>query len=482
MTTHARSTWRGVGTPAAARHAVLLACASALALGLSPEPAAAAPPAKLVVRTVSQADSLLGTPASAARDKALTEWSRLAAPEDLAWLFRRPAGSFGGVEVALLDAALARTGPERAERRQRWLARRAIVAPRTLKKGEAPLPSLAALRPDASVFTVGSLLPDSGEYASYTRAVRAALVEGLRHGRPAGARALTLDTLGTGDSDPARLAEGFARLSARCDVVVGELLSVPTLSLATAASAAGVVVVSPTATDERIGGMGPRVFAVGPGPRERARTLADAVLGREPAIVAITGAATSVQGALANAFAAEVTARGGRIVRREPARTQDREATQQAIAIKSSGATVLFWDGPSRDAEALLRALASQGVSLRLCGAPTLAPEAMRANVRPLLEGVVWVAEDWRLPEPERSHLDSLARATGSRAGSLWTRAYLAGRAIATAVDRGARTPGEVADQLRGRAASGTLDPALSGTTLPVFTVRSGRTVELPQP
>ncbi len=483
MSTPARSPRSDAGPAAAiARPAIAVACAAGLALVAALAAPAAAAPAKLEVRSATTADSLLGTPASAARDKAITAWAARASSDDLAWLLRRPLGTLGAVEVPLLDAALARTGAERTERRQRWLARRAVVVPRTLKKGEVALPALTALRPDASVFTVGSLLPDSGDYAGYTRAVRAALAEGLRHGRPAGARVLALDTLGTGDSDPARLAAGYAKLAPRCDVIVGELLSVPTLSLATAAHAAGVVVVSPTATDERIGGLGPRVFVVGPGPRERAHALAEAVLGRDATSVAITGSATAVHGAFADAFAVEVTARGGRVVRREPARTAASEAKQQAVSLKASGATVLFWDGPARDAETMLRALAGEGASLRLCGGPALAPDGMRTAARPLLEGVAWVAEDWRLPEPIRAHLDSLARASGGRPGSLWTRGYLAGHAIAAAVDRGARTPGELAELLRGRSPAGTLDPAIAATSLPVFIVKNGRPQEFAPP
>ena len=464
-----------IARPAAAR-----ACAATLALTVVLVASTAAAPPKPVVRSAVTADSLLGTPPGPTRDKAIAEWAAKASSDDLAWLLRRPAGALGVVELTLLDAALklTGTGADRAERRQRWLARRAMVAPRVLKKGEQPLPALAALRPDASVFTVGSLLPDSGEYAGYTRSVRTALAEGLRHARSAGAYALKLDTLGTGDSDPSRLAEGFARLAPRCDVIVGELLSVPTLSLATAANASGIVVVSPTATDERIGGMAPRVFAVGPGPRERARTLADAVIGRDAASVAILGSSAAVQGAFAGAFAAEVTARGGRVVRREAARTSSSDAAQQAVSLKASGATVLFWDGPARDAETLLRALAAEGVSLRFCGSPTLSPDGMRPTARMLLEGVTWVAEDWRLPEPVRARLDSLARAGGARPGSLWTRGYLAGRAIAAAVDRGARTSGEVAEFLRTRSIGGTLDPSISSATLPVFVVRNGKAVE----
>jgi ABC-type branched-subunit amino acid transport system substrate-binding protein len=197
---------------------------------------------------------------------------------------------------------------------------------------------------------------------------------------------LKLDTLGTGDSDPARLAEGYARLASRCDVIVGELLSVPTLSLATAANAMGVVVVSPTATDERIGGMGPLMFAVGPGPRERGPRTGRCRAGSRDRERGHQWLGDRRAGRVRRC----VRGRSGRTRWPHRAarglRTQAGELAQQTAALKASGASVLFWDGPARDAEGLLRALAGEGASLRLCGGPTLSPDGMRANVRPLLE------------------------------------------------------------------------------------------------
>ena len=83
-----------------------------------------------------------------------------------------------------------------------------------------------------------------------------------------------------------------------------------------------------------------------------------------------------------------------------------------------------------------------------------------------------------RSRERERAYVDSLGRASGNRPGSLWIRGYLAGRAISAAVDRGARTPGEMAVLLRGNGPAGTLDPTITGTKLPVYVVRGGKAVE----
>ena len=460
-----------------------LACAVALSGLLSlVTPAGAAPPPRVSTpRTLAEADSLVGTVPSPARDKALVEWAKHATLNDLAWMLDRGPLHLGSAESPMLDVAFAATPSSRPALRQRWLARRALRDAKPPKKGEVPTPDLAALRPDASVFRLAVILPDEGEYAEYGRAVRAALAAGLAFDRPAGARPLTLDTLGTADGDPARVAAAFDSAAARSDVIVGELLSQPTLSLATAATATGMTLVSPTATDERIGRVGSRVFQVGPGPEARAHALADVVLGHDPHTVAVVGSAAGIHGAFADAFVAEVTMRGGKLARREPARTGGAEVPQQAQSLKASGADVLFWDGPSRDIEALVRALATEGAALRVCGGPTLAPDGLRPSVRPLLEGVSWVAEDWRLDARAKGYVDSVASVAHSRPGSLWTRGFLAGRAIAGAIDSGARCAPEVAAMLRHHdptlADAGALECERLGALLPVFVVRGGKVV-----
>jgi ABC-type branched-subunit amino acid transport system substrate-binding protein len=383
-------------------------------------------------------------------------------------------------EVPLLDLAFVATPSSRPALRQRWLARLAVRTAKAPKRGEPPPPDLTALRPEASVFRLAVILPDEGEYAEYGRAVRAALAAGLAFDRPARALPLTLDTLGSADGDPRFVAAAFDSAAKHSDIIVGELLSQPTLSLATAANTAGLTLVSPTATDDRIGSVGKRTFQVGPVAAARARALADIVLGHDAHTIAVVGSAAGIHGAFADAFVAEVTTRGGHVARREVART-GADVTAQAQGLKASGADVLFWDGATRDIETLVRALATEGAALRVCGGPTLAPDAMRASVRPLLEGVTWVAEEWKLEPRARAFVDSAAAVAGSRPGSLWLRGFLAGRAIATAIDAGARCAPEVADQLRNHdatlAAAGALECERFGAALPVFVVQRGKVV-----
>ena len=290
-----------------------------------------------------------------------------------------------------------------------------------------------------------------------------------------------MDTLGTGESDPARVAAALEQVAATDEVIVGELLSGPSLSLATATRLAGLVLVSPTATDERILRVGPRVFQLGPGVDARVHALAEVVLGSEAHSVAIAGSASGVHGAFAAAFVRETEARGGKVLRRDVAPSSASDVTLFAASLKSSGVDVLMWDGSSRDAETLVRALATAGAAIRVCGGPALDPEGMRASARTLFEGVAWVDDDWRLPEETHARLDSLAAATGTRAGSLWARGFLAGRRIAAAVDAGALTAGEIADAWHpgGAAADigGFLDLSSEGATFQVYVVRGGKSV-----
>jgi ABC-type branched-subunit amino acid transport system substrate-binding protein len=452
---------------------VLAACA---VLALAAAPALAAP--KRSPLTAAEAELWLTAPGNSRdRERTIAEWAKGAPLDDLLWMLRLPSTTLAGAEASIVDAALQQAPPERDQLRQRLLARRALAAGRPARRTEPPLPRLDQLRPWASVWHLAAILPNKGEYAAYASAVRVAIAEGLSYERPPGAHPIELDTLATGDSDPSLVAEAFEKARRNSDVIVGELLSSPTIALATAVRATGQVLVSPTATDERIGRVGPHVVQVGPGARARAQMLADVVLGGAPHVVVICGSASGIRSAFADAFAAEVTDRGGRIARREALRTSSGEIATQARAFKESGANILFWDGPPRSAEALLQALASQGASVRLCGGPALAPEGMRPAAQALLEGVAWVGEDWQLPIPVRVRLDSLAAASGLRSGAFWTQGWLAGRAIALAIDRGARSAEEVTRELRAPEAGGLASARILGASLPVFVMSGGRPV-----
>jgi len=154
-------------------------------------------------------------------------------------------------------------------------------------------------------------------------------------------------------------------------------------------------------------------------------------------------------------------------------------------ALQERSVELLFWDGEARDAETLLRQLAQEKLSVAVCGGAELDPERHHAQSRMLLEGVLFVGEDWVLSAGSRAALDSAARATGEeRANRLHTRGYLAARLIASAVEGGALCPEELGAALATRVGAdpylrshGFLDWSPAEATLPVYAVTRGRAV-----
>jgi ABC-type branched-subunit amino acid transport system substrate-binding protein len=462
------------------------ACAPALLLAALvlalPTPAASKsdPP----VRDKEAADRIASWQGAPNRETRLATWARGASLDDLLWLLRHGPEDLGGAEAPLVDAALRLTPPSRADLRRRLMARHWLADPAAARKAGREVGEPDLMRCRASVYNLAALLPDRGDYASYAASVRGGIEAGLAWGRPNGMPAPTLAFRGTGDGDPSRGAAVLDSVSYSCGVIVGDLLSVPTIALAAGARALGLPLVSTTATDENIGRIGPATFQIGPANALRGDRLARAMVRREGTKVVVLTSSSVAHSALVEGFTAEAESLGANIVRRDTYTPGTTDFHNVSRGLKMFAADVLFWDGDSREADALLRQLAADGISVRPCGGTALALDQFHGAARPLLEGVTWVADDWRLPAPAQAMLDSLAQARGDKAGPLWVRGFLAGRRIADAVDAGARTPSELAARLRHAHASlrawGFLDCGLDGATLPVFTVARGRTVDAP--
>jgi ABC-type branched-subunit amino acid transport system substrate-binding protein len=473
------------------RRAVAGALAAMLALTLAvPVPASAAraprkgkiAAARLDLRA---ADTLLvGRPA---RAKELESWIMGAELADLMWLLRRPAAELGVSEPLLAAAALTRASGERAALRARLAARLGTDSKgrRPGVRGSAPAPASDFARPRASVFRVGALLPDSGDYADYARAVAIGIDAGLQSVPAPGGRAIEFDYWATGDENPARVAAVLEAASWRNGLLVGELLSVPTLAVATAARLVELPLISPTATDEAIGTIGAAIFQVGPSGWSRGERLARALIDRPGLRVGALTSGSPGRSAFAGGFLAAAESLGA--IRAWQAGYNPGTAFREEVrALQTNKVDVLLWDGEPREAEALLREMSRQKAAVRLCGGEGLAPERLHAEARLLLEGVRYVAEEWRLSAAEQALLDSAVTARGDGATTpLHARGWLAGRAIAEVVASGALCPEEVAAALAARcgpppwlSAHRFLDASRHGATLPLFTVLRGKAVE----
>jgi ABC-type branched-subunit amino acid transport system substrate-binding protein len=444
----------------------------------------AAPPLDL-----AGADALAASRGGSSGDL-LGRWASKASLAEILYVLRRSSSELGESEGPLIEAALEKTGGDRRALRSRLVTRLAMVSPKQVKKqidvlawGGGP-----PARPRASVFRIAALLPGSGAYESYGRAVRLGLQYALAEARSGGEPPIELRYWPTGDDDSGRIAAALDSALESSGVIVGELLSVPTLSLATGARIARAVLVSPTATDESVGAVGPGVFQIGPSAARRASALARACKEGAPRGIGVLHSTESGHRGLGERFAAAAESLGLPVTWRDTYAPGAEDFRAAIRAMTAQRVDVLFWDGDSREADALLRQLAQQRIAVRLCGGEELSPEQYHAETRAMLEGARHVAEDWQVPTRTMARLDSVARAAGEeRAGPLHVRGYITGRFIAAAVRQGALCPEELAAALASRIeresggpALRFLDCAAEGAILPVYTVSHGRSVAGP--
>jgi hypothetical protein len=239
--------------------------------------APAAPPLDL-----AGADALAASHGGSSGDL-LGKWAAKASLAEILYVLRRAPGELGEAEAPLVEEALRKAASDRHALRARLVARLTMVAPRQFKKQLDLLAEGGAAPPRvrASVFRVAALLPGTGSYETYGRAVRLGLQYGLAEGRAANEPPIELRFWPTGDDDPGRTAAALDSALETCAVVVGELLSVPTMSIATGARIARAVVVSPTAPTRTWAKSGPACSRSVPRPRAaRPRSLAPAARDR----------------------------------------------------------------------------------------------------------------------------------------------------------------------------------------------------------
>ena len=465
----------------------MTARALAAALGLVVAASGALPAgARAAVPTpLANADGWAAQPPGRDRDRILERWLPGATLPELMWLLRRGPEQLGGIEIELAGRALDRTPPIRTALRRRLIARLLTLDPRRARKRFGALADVVAavpLAPRASAFRVGVLAPVAGAYADYAAALTAGLETALA---PEAAASLPAEVRAwdTGEDDAPRAVAALDSSTQGAGVLVGELTSIPTEIIAAGARVYGIALVSPTAADESIGAMGPGVFQVGPSGYQRGERLARAMALGDRRVGLLTSTASNP--AFAAGFMDAAQAAGAEVVSRAtyaPGSTSFRAEVRELTANKVD---VLLWDGEPREADALLRQLAHDRASMRICGGAALTPESHHAEMHFLLEGVQYVAEEWSLPAGLRAALDSASSArSGQAASPVFVRGWLAGRAIRAALDAGALCPEEIAGELAKRrahggylSAHGFLEPGIPGLELPVYTVSRGKSV-----
>ena len=159
---------------------------------------------------------------------------------------------------------------------------------------------------------IGVLGPLTGRYARFGNAFQAGVRQASIAADPAGTSRWEL-VLEDTEGDPVAAALAAQRLcrEQRCELVIGALLSSTTATAALVTDRYGVPLISPTATNERLGLLGPNVLQsnlTGPVEAGILARLASEVLLKDR--FAIIRPDTPEGASLAAAFAAEVTAHG----------------------------------------------------------------------------------------------------------------------------------------------------------------------------
>jgi ABC-type branched-subunit amino acid transport system substrate-binding protein len=348
------------------------------------------------------------------------------------------------------------------------------------RTGAAPSADSIPLAPGAvqSVFRVSLLSPQTGDYEAYGRSLRAGLEIAAQEFNAHAATPVRLDIHETAGEGWLAAREGRAALDAGAGVLVGDVLTVPTLVLAGLANQTGVPLLSPSATDPMVGATGPLVFQTGAPLEAQARTLAGyAVRNDKRRIIAVPA---NLDSAFLGAFEAEAKQLGASVAR-VPASSGMRDFRAVANELKRVRADAVLLPLDPEQGELWVGGLMKQGVFLPYLATDALDPQGFHPETRRLLDGMVAVSTDYALPEQAFARIDSLARAAyGLDADRFVRRGYLTGQLITKTIAAGADSPASFAALVRRRAGRlGFVHYEDAEATLPILTVRRGQLVRV---
>ena len=163
-------------------------------------------------------------------------------------------------------------------------------------------------------FTVGAILPLTGDAASYGQECR----QGMDIAASEWAARISGLKVSYEDSkaDPKQAVSAFNKLVGvdRVDAIIGDMFSSTTLAIAELAQQKGIVLLSPTAADERIPATGDRISTIYPPATQEGRFMADALDSSALSRVVVLYQNQTATKAIADAFAAEVIKRGGSVL------------------------------------------------------------------------------------------------------------------------------------------------------------------------
>jgi len=375
------------------------------------------------------------------------------APEAAAWALEYA----GLLEIDRLDP------PARAAERL-WAARLGLAAagpkaPERKRLQElmaslegAPLDSIPIKRAAEGLTRVGVVVPLSGRYERYGKTfvngIRLATEEHNRDWEP------TLHLiLHDSEGDPligARKARWLLK-DHGVSVIVGELFTANTAPLAAATQVIGAILLSPSATNERLATLGEGVFQLHLGPWASANALATHLGGQFPKGTAALLVAPGPDDSTRALLVADACRRAGiGIVGVEKIPGDASDATKPIGALRAKNPNALVLLAPAKTVGVVAAQLPSSWPGVRVYGFDDLDPEGLNREARAALEGATLFLSDYALAGALRDSFEvRYQQSYGEAPTRMAVRGYLAGLAIARAVEGGAATASMLREALR---------------------------------
>jgi len=352
--------------------------------------------------------------------------------------------------------------------------------------GSCPLDSVVIKRAAQGLTRIGVVVPLSGRYAlfgkTFVNGLRIAIDEHNRDYRPA----LSL-ILHDSEGDPlvgARKARWLLK-DHGVSLLVGEVLSANTAPLAAATQVLGAVLISPSATNERLAILGDGVFQLYIGPNATASALARQLAGESAqSSVAMLVARTADDSLQAVAVAKSCDFAAVRVLATERVRPDEADLSKHLEKLHAKKPTALVLIGPPRMIGVVGAQLATVWPKARVFGFQSMDPENLSEESREGLEGAIFFVEDYALDGAPRDTFEThYQRAFKETPTRMSVRGYLTGLAIDRAVEAGCISASQLREALRGQVYESDVERALRALrpVVPAFperlTIREGKAV-----
>lgn len=317
---------------------------------------------------------------------------------------------------------------------------------------ECPLDSLALRRAGSGLVRIGVVIPLTGRFDRYgktfVQGLRVAMEEHNREWAPN----LTL-ILHDSEGDPlvgARKARWLLR-DHGVSVIIGELFSANTAPLAAASQVVGAVLISPSATNERLAILGDAVFQLHLGNGVLAQALTRVLAKEMPkSSVGVLVAGTPDDSARAAALLSSCKTAGVEVAGTEvvPENAVDLTRAISSLRGKRAGALVLLT--PPRLAGIAAAQLPTAWPKARVFGFDALDPAGLNGEARAALEGATYFATDYVLTGAPRDSFETrYRRSFGDSPTRMSVRGYLVGLSVTRGIERGSLNASMLREALR---------------------------------